>query len=58
MLCSVKGSVQDLSKIFMPNVEGKFHATKLRVSEPNKETQPFPAKLLPKEKLRSKLTRL
>jgi hypothetical protein len=42
----------------MPNVEGKFHATKLRVSEPNKETQPFPAKLLPKEKLRSKLTRL
>jgi hypothetical protein len=28
MLCSDKGSVHDLSKIFMPKVEGKFHATK------------------------------
>jgi hypothetical protein len=28
MLCSDKGSVHDLSKIFMPKVGGKFHATK------------------------------
>jgi len=31
MLCSVKGSVHDLSEIFIPKVEGKFHATKSKV---------------------------
>jgi hypothetical protein len=50
MLCSVKGSVHDLSKIFMPKVEGKFHATKVRVTETkHKAPKPFPTKNLPKK---------
>jgi hypothetical protein len=61
MLCSVKGSVHDLSKIFMPKVEGKFHATKVRVTGTKKNSarpKPLPAKTLFKKTLRSLLTGL
>jgi hypothetical protein len=39
MLCSVKGSVHDLFEIFMPKVEGKFHATTVRVTGTKTRTQ-------------------
>jgi hypothetical protein len=52
MLCSVKGSVHDLSKIFMPKVEGKIHATKVRVTEAkHKAPKPLSTKEFAKETL-------
>jgi hypothetical protein len=35
VLCSVKGSVLDLSEIFIPKIEGIFHTTTVRVSGTN-----------------------